>query len=165
MTLKDILQRCLNELEWKDAIEHDESDDTDYVSTGYLIDGQSYRLVLVTSEKDQILRIMLVSPLRIPKSRIREAALVLNFLNSRMSVGNLEIDATDMLYYRWAIDVEGASAAPAQFKTMIGAATAAFDERRCTAIGAAVFSVMPAEDIIESYVQEAENLRVPRFVS
>ena len=91
MPLKDLLQQFLNEEEWKDEINHDDDDDTDYINTGYQIDSQNYRLILITDEESQLLKVTLVSPIKIPKLRMKEATFVLNFLNLRSPVGNLAV--------------------------------------------------------------------------
>jgi hypothetical protein len=68
-------------------INHDDDDDTDYISTGYQIDGQNYRLILTADEESQLLKLTLVSPIKVPKLRMKEATFVLNFLNLRSPVG------------------------------------------------------------------------------
>lgn len=157
MFLKDVLQQFLNEEEWKDEINHDDNDDTDYIDTGYQIDGQNYRLILITDEESQLLKVTLVSPIKIPKPRMKETTFVLNFLNLRLPVGHLAVSLDDgTLYYRWEISVDGATAAPQQFRTLIGAASGAFDEIRSAAIGAAAFSKASVEEIFKDY-DEAVN--------
>ena len=152
MPLKDVLQQFLNEEEWKDEINHDADDDTDYINTGYQIDGQNYRLILITDEESQLLKVTLVSPIKIPKLRMKEATFVLNFLNLRSPVGNLAMSFEDgTLFYRWEISVGGATAATQQFRTLIGAASGAFDEIRSAAIGAAAVSKVSVEDIYKDY--------------
>ena len=76
MTLKDVMQQFLNEVEWEDEIEHDDSDDTDFVSTDLQIEEQKYRLILITAEEAKTIRMLLVSPIRIPKQRAKETAFV-----------------------------------------------------------------------------------------
>ena len=51
MALKDVFQQFLNDVEWEDEIAHDDSDDTDFISTGCQIDSQRYRLILITSRE------------------------------------------------------------------------------------------------------------------
>jgi hypothetical protein len=151
MALKDVLQQFLDSEQWQDEIAHDDRDDTDFISTGFQIDGQRYRLILITAELPVTLRVVLISPLKIPKARARGAAIVLNALNVRLAYGNLEMDEEGSVYFRWGMDVEGATAVPMQFGHLINAATSAFDELRTAAIGAAAFSKQPAEDIIDEY--------------
>jgi hypothetical protein len=157
MALKEVLQQFLNDVEWKDEIVHDDGDDTDFVSTGLQIDGQRFRLILITAEKGQTIRVLLVSPITIPKPRAREAAVVLNSLNLRIRFGNLEMDDEGAVYYRWGMDIEGATAGPRQFRNLIDAGTSAFDELHCAAIGAAAFTRQPAREIIKAYTKAVEK--------
>ncbi len=57
MALKDLLQQFLNNEKWGDEIEHDDDDGTDYISTGIDIDGQGYRLILITDEQSGTIRV------------------------------------------------------------------------------------------------------------
>jgi hypothetical protein len=151
MALKDVLQQFLDSEQWQDEIAHDDRDDTDFISTGFQIDGQRYRLILITAELPVTLRVVLISPLNIPKSRAREAAIVLNALNVRLAYGNLEMDEEGSVYFRWGMHLEGSIAVPMQFGHLINAATSAFDEPRSAAIGAAAFTKQSAEAIITEY--------------
>ena len=81
---------------------------------------------------------------------------MLNHLNLRMGYGNLEMAEDGAAYYRWALDVEGATASPEQFGNLIGAASSAFDEIRSAAIGAAAFTKLSAEQIIGEYQAAVE---------
>jgi hypothetical protein len=146
--LKKVLTLFLNEVNWKDAIEHDNDRNTDFVSVGYAIDGQSYRLVLIADERFTSLAVLLTSPIRIPKPRAKEATFLLNFLNGHMRCGHLEMGGNGEVLFNWVIDV-GGGAAPCQFHRLVSAASYAFDEKSSTAIGAAAFSKQSAEEIIE----------------
>jgi hypothetical protein len=157
MTLKDVLQQFLNDEQWEDEIVHDDGDNTDFINTGFQIDGQRYRLILITAEKIQTIRALLVSPIKIPKPRAKEAASVLNSLNIHICYGNLEMDNEGAVYYRWGIDIEGTTAAPKQFGSLISAATSAFDELRSSAIGAAAFTKQSAQEIIREYKRAVEK--------
>jgi hypothetical protein len=159
MSLKDLFQEALNELEWEDEILHDEDVDTDYINTSYGIDGQSYRLQIVTDEDSQTIRVMMMSPIRIPKARMREAAYVLNFLNTGIRAGNLQMSEDGSIHYRWNLDVEGSTPSTKQFVNMISAGAGTFDEIRCTAIGTAAFTKQPAEDIFKDLNAMIENRR------
>lgn len=151
MTFKEVFQIALNELEWDDEIDHDDSDDTDFISTGYSIDGQSYQLTIVTDEGRQRLSVTMKSPIAIPKGRQKDGAIVVNALNVGMAVGNLEFAANGSLFYRWAIDVDGTAPSAAQIKTLVSAAAAAFDELRTSMIGKVAFTKQPGEDIVTEY--------------
>lgn len=158
MALKGIMQQFLDEVDWKDEIEHDNDDATDFVSTGLQIDGQNYRLILITDENAQTIRVSLVSPIRIPKLRVKEAAFVLNAINLRIRFGNLELDDEGVVYYRWGMDIEGGTASPTQFRNLISAASASFDGPRCAAIGASAFTRKTGESIIKEYVKAMEGI-------
>jgi hypothetical protein len=67
LALKDVLQQFLDSENWEDQIAHDDLDNTDFISAGFVIAGQRYRLILITAEVPQTIRVVLVSPLRIPK--------------------------------------------------------------------------------------------------
>jgi hypothetical protein len=151
MALKDVLQQFLDSEQWEDRIAHDDGDNTDFISCGFQIDGQRYRLILITTEVPETIRVVLISPLRVPKARSREAAIVLNALNVHMAYGNFELDDEGSVYFRWGFDLEGAIAAPMQFGHLINAGTSAFDELRASVIGAAAFSQQTAEVIISEY--------------
>jgi hypothetical protein len=151
MALKDVLQQFLDSENWEDQIAHDDSDNTDFISTGLVIDGQRYRLILIAAEVLQTIRLVLISPLKVPKARSRETAIVLNALNVHMAYGNFEMDDEGSVYFRWGFDVEGATAVPEQFGHLINAGTSAFNQLRASVIGAASFSKQPAETIILEY--------------
>jgi hypothetical protein len=151
MALKDVLQQFLDSEQWEDRIAHDDSDNTDFISTGFFVDGQRYRLILMTSELAETIRVVLISPLKVPKARSREAAIVLNALNVHMAYGNFELDDEGSVYFRWGMDLEFAQAVPQQFGHLINAGTSAFNELRASVIGAAAFSKQPAETIISDY--------------
>jgi hypothetical protein len=163
MALKDVLQQFLDSEQWEDRIAHDDGDNTDFINTGFVIDGQRYRLILITAEVPETIRVVLISPLRVPKARSREAAIVLNALNVHMAYGNFELDDEGSVYFRWGFDVEGATAVPRQFGHLINAGTSAFNELRASVIGAAAFSKQPAETIISEYkkaiARPAEEIR------
>jgi hypothetical protein len=156
MQLKDVLQQFLNSEEWKDEIEHDDSDNTDFISTRYGIKGQTYDLQLTADQDRQVIRVLMVSPITMPGGRRTEAAIVVNGLNSRMGFGNLGINDDGAIYYRWAMDVEGATAAPQQFANMVAMAASAFDNIRCAALGAAAFSKQSGEEILKDYQEAVE---------
>jgi hypothetical protein len=151
MALKDVLQQFLDDEQWEDQIAHDHSDNTDFINTGFVIDGQRYRLILITADVPQTIRVVLISPLKVPKARSREAAIVLNALNVHMAYGNFELDDEGILSFRWGMDLEFAKAVPQQFGHLINAGTSAFNELRAAVIGAAAFSKQPAETIILEY--------------
>jgi hypothetical protein len=151
LALKDVLQQFLDSENWEDQIAHDDLDNTDFISAGFVIAGQRYRLILITAEVPQTIRVVLVSPLRIPKDRFREAAIVLNSLNVHMAYGNFEMDDEGSVFFRWGFDLEGATAVPMQFGHLINAGTSAFNELRASVIGAAAFSNQSAEVIIHDY--------------
>jgi hypothetical protein len=164
MSLKNVLQEFLKEMDWKDEINHNDDNNTDYISTVLLIGGQNYQLILIADEHAQLLKIVLLSPITIPTHRMKEATFVLNFLNIRVPVGNFATSLDDgTFYYRWEISVEGATAAPQQFRTLLGAATQAFNDTRNSAIGAVAFSKLPVEEIYKEYdeaVKKAHSLKV-----
>ena len=60
---------------------------TPIISAPGIKSGQNYRLILITDEKSQLLKVTLVSPIKVPKLRMKEATFVLNFLNLRSPVG------------------------------------------------------------------------------
>jgi hypothetical protein len=151
MALKKILQQFLDSEQWEDRIAHDDSDNTDFINTGFVIDGQRYRLILITADVPVTIRLVLISPLKVPKARAREAAIVLNALNLHMAYGNFELDDEGSVHFRWGFDLEGATAVPMQFGHLINAGTSAFNELRASVIGAAAFSNQPAEVIISEY--------------
>jgi len=154
MQLKDVLQQFMNVEDWKDEIEHDDSDNTDFINTKFDIDGQVHTLLLITDQDNQTIKVMMVSPIKIPKPRTKEAAIVMNGLNNRINYGNIGFRDDGTIYYRWTMDVEGATAASQQFATMVAAASSAFDTLRGTAIGAAAFSKQSGDEILKDYQKE-----------
>jgi len=153
MALKDVLQQFLNDVKWKDEIKHADNENTDFISVGYEIGGQSYRLLVITDEKFKTLAALLTSPIRIPTPRAKEATFVLNFLNVHLRCGHFEMGENGEVFFNWVIDTDGTAAAPKQIGSLISAAAASFSEQNCTAIGAAAFSKQSAEDIIEELKQ------------
>jgi hypothetical protein len=159
MTLKVLFQKALTELEWEDEIKHDESDNTDYINTGFTIDGQTYRLTLYTDEEKQFLSILMKSPINIPRIRHTEAAVVINALNTRMRLGNLECNDEGGVYYRWTMDVEDSTPSTTQLKNMIRSASGVFDELRVGAIGSVAFTKLSASEILSEYESNIEKMQ------
>ena len=158
MSLKEVFQEALDELEWADEIRHDDSDNSNYVNTLFGIDGQIYALLISTHEYSKTIKLYLTSPIRIPKARSKEGAYVLNYFNCCIPFGNLESSEEGSVYYRWCIDVEGTTPSTKQFLNMINAATRSFSELRVAAIGAAAFSKNPVEEILREYNEAVNNL-------
>ena len=158
MSLKDVFQSYLNEMEWEDEIQHDEDANSDYIVTQYSIDDQAYTLQLSTHEDRQQLKIVMQSPISIPQKRFDVACQIVNFINARMPVGNLEIGENGIVYYRWSIDVEGSNAATMQFKKMVAAAGNAFDQIRAPAIVAAALTKQNVKEIMDDYIESLEVL-------
>ena len=158
MTFKEVFQAALDQMEWDDDIAHDDSDNTDFINTGYSIDGQSYRLILVTDEDRQRISISMKSPISIPKNRQKDGAFVVNALNVGLSVGNLEFTENGSIYYRWAIDVDGSAPSADQIKTLIGAAGSAFDELRASMLGKVAFTKQTGEEIVAEYREAVSQM-------
>ena len=158
MTLKEAFQQALDQLGWSDEITHDDSDDTDFINTGYSIDGQSYRLTIITDERRQRLAVSMKCPIAIPKARQIDGAIVINALNVGLVVGNLEFPADGSVHYRWAIDVDGTTPSPEQIKVLINSATGTFDELRVSIIGQVAFTKQSGEEIVSEYWQAVEQL-------
>lgn len=161
MALKDVFQEALDELGWEDEITHDDSDDTDFINTGYSIDGQSYRLTIITDERRQRMAVSMKCPIAIPKARQKDGAVVINALNVGLVVGNLEFPASGAVHYRWAIDVDGTTPSPEQIKVLVNAATGTFDELRVSIIGKVAFTKQSGEEIASEYWEAVEKLNTP----
>jgi hypothetical protein len=156
MQLKDVLQRFLKLEEWEDEIVHDDDDNTDFIDTRMEIDGQVYTLQLVTDQEKQVIKVTLISPIAMPERRRMEGGIVVNGLNNRMSFGNLGILDDGRIYYRWAMTMDGITATPQQFGSMVAAASSAFDNLRGTAIGTAAFSKQSGQQILKDYHEAVE---------
>ena len=151
MSLKEVLQEFLKIEEWEDEIYHDSSDDTDFVDTQIYIDGQIHSLMLLTDENNHVMRVAMTSPIVVPKSRGKEASFLVNGLNNAMGYGNLAIQDSGNFIWRWAVNVEGVTAAPIQIANMFRVAVGPFDTLRRTAMGAAAFSKQSGEEILKDY--------------
>jgi hypothetical protein len=148
MTLKDVLQQFLNDEEWEVEITYNDSDDTYSITEDYEIDDQRYIVSLTTSEEPQEIGIYMFSPIKIPKTRAKEAALVLNHLNSGTRFGTFIIGVTGGVFFRCHIAVDGATAAPERFAWLLNTAADAFFDTRVESIAAAAFTKRSAADII-----------------
>lgn len=151
--LKNALQEFLDSVAWKDQLKHDPDDDTDYVRTGYGIDGRRYDLVLAADEANQSLKISLLSPFMMPAKRRTNAALVITALNQSLAIGAFFMNSDGEVYYYDVLDVEGAGASPKQFENMLAAGGGAFSELRCVALGAAAYTKQSGEEIIADFEQ------------
>lgn len=158
MTLKDVLQDALDQMGWEDDIDHDESDNTDFINTGYSIDDQPYRLIIIADEDTQRFSVTMKSSIAIPKSRQKDAALVVNALNVGLSVGNLEFSENGSVYFRWAIDVDGSTPSPDQIRSLIVFAEYAFDELRASTIAKVVFTKQGGEKIVGEYREAVKQM-------
>jgi hypothetical protein len=151
MSLKKLLQQALDELKWQGQIQHDDKDDTDYIRTSYRINDQKYGLLIVVGEATKTISLTVISSIKIPASRIKEAAFVVNHLNYGLSFGNLEISGDGDVYFRWGLDVEGSTPGTKQIYNLISAAGSAFSEFRVGAIGDSAFTELSGEKIIADY--------------
>lgn len=154
MTIKQVFQAALNEWEWEDEIEYDESDDTDIVKTSYSIDEKRYSFVMWSDERRQWISISVKSPLSIPDARRADGALLLNYFNSGMSIGKFTMGMNDgYVYYSNTIDIEGTEAVPMLFSNMRIAAASAFGEQRFSAIAAVAYTKQKLKSIIDEFAQ------------
>lgn len=151
MALIDVLQFLNDEELEVEKIEYNDSNDTYSISADYEIDGQSYPFLLTTSEGPQEIGIFMTSPTKIPKTRAKEAALVLNHLNWGMRFGKLVMTDTGEIEFDCAIPVEGAKAEPEQFARLLKSAADAFFHIRVESIAAAAFTKRSAADIIDAF--------------
>ncbi len=152
MLLKDAFQAAMDEWEWEDSIDHDESDDTYIMRTGVLIDGQRYSFVIWTDEDRKWISISVKSPVTVPESRRQEAAALLNYFNCGTRIGKLCLHEDDgTLYYENTMDIEGSDPSVTLFTNMRNRAEEAFGEARCSAIGAIAFSKQKLKSVIEDY--------------
>ncbi len=149
MTLKETLQAFLDELDWEDEIGEHEGEH--FIDTGYKVEAQRCRLQFITNEATQLIRVSLRSPISVPDDRRVVGAVVLNALNLRLPVGALHMDEDGVIYFAWAIDVEGSGASTKQFVNMVAAAGSAFDRVRTAAIGAAAYTQFSAKRILAEY--------------
>ena len=62
------------------------------------------------------------------------------------------------IFFTWAMDVEESTPSAKQFINMLGAAEAAFDRLRTTAIGAAAYSQLSAKRILAEYHAGVEEM-------
>ena len=159
MSLKNLLQKALNELEWQGHIQHDDKDNTDYIKTSYLINNQKYGLLIVVGEAVKTISLTVISSIKIPYARIKEAAFVVNHLNYGLSFGNLEISGDGDVYFRWGVDVEGSVPGTKQIYNLISAAGSAFSEFRVGAIGDSAFTELSGEKIVADYEEVVSGQR------
>ena len=158
MLLKDAFQAAMDEWEWEDSIDHDESDDTYIMRTRYYIEGQSYSFVILTDEDRKWITISVKSPVIIPEARRADAAVLLNYFNCGIRIGKLCVHEDDgTVYYENTMDIEGTEPAPMLFSNMRDRAGSAFDESRCNAIGALSFTKQKLRSIIEEYEESLKS--------
>lgn len=93
----------------------------------------------------------MISSIKIPVARIKEAAFVINHLNYGLSFGNLEISGDGDVYFRWGVDVEGSTPGTKQIYNLISAAGSAFSEFRVGAIGDSAFTELSGEKIVTDF--------------
>jgi hypothetical protein len=157
MSLKDVLQEFMNGEEWEDEIQHDDSDNTDFVNTQIDIDGQIHTLLLLTDDDNHLMQVAMFSPIVVPKERRNDACVLVNGLNNRMRYGNLLIQDSGNFAWRWAVNVEGIIAAPIQIANMFRVAVGAFDTLRRDAMGAAAFSKQSGKELLDNYFKASEE--------
>ena len=85
-------------------------------------------MTFVTFQDRQEIKVILSSPISVPEARRNDAPLIINRLNLRLGVDNLELTEEGKVYYRWSFGVEGSVASPAQIRNMLMSGMRAFDE-------------------------------------
>lgn len=158
--LKDVFQAALDKWEWPDKISHDESDDTDYISTDYSIDKQKYRFVMYTDESTKDIIINLYSPIIIPKDRQEAGAILMNFFNSGMRAGgSISMSPDGEVVYKKSTNVSGTTASIEQFEVLRYLAGGIFDSeaKRTSAIGAVAFTKQVIDSIITDFLSSIEG--------
>jgi len=159
-TLKDVFQAALDKWEWSDKIEHDDSDDTDYISTDYSIDQQKYRLVIFTDERTRDIVINLYSPIIIPPDRQNAGAFLMNFFNSGLRASaSIMMSPDGKVVYKNSTNVSGTSASVEQFEILKALAGVIFESetQRTRAIGAVAFTKQSIDSIIEDFLSSLDG--------
>lgn len=152
MTLKDVLQQFLNEMEWHDDITYDADIDEHVVATSIVVDEKTYRLFLHTDEPLKLLKIFLYVPFDLPRDRLETASSVVNVLNRSLHTGHLEVFETGEIRYRNAVDVENIEASAAFFHNLLAAACGTFQRRpMINALGSLTFTSSSQDQIISEF--------------
>ena len=154
MLLIEAFQSALNEWDWDDEIEHDESDGTDFMRTSLSLHEQSFSFVVWTDQARQWIGLSLRSPLIIPEIRRDTAAILCNFFNAGMRIGKfVAYPADGGVCFEQIIDIEGSDPTSQLFSNLRIAAESAFGEKRFAAFVDGALTDRDIEVIIGDFLE------------
>ena len=162
MRLTAVLAAWLKEQEWKDEVEINEGRDFSRVATEIPIAEQDHRLYLECGEKEERFLVFFYSPLNVPASRIKDAAVLMNRINQRLPLGRVVTpdDGTPRpVQYKAVIDVEGSEFASEQITNMVASGISVFEDFG-SVFGALAVTKQSADQIWDEFLKaekEAEE--------
>jgi hypothetical protein len=127
MRLADKIQEWLDEQEWTDEQLRDDENSSSRVSTGYLIDGQSYRLFIESDENRDWIKVFLYAPIRTKENKRQEMCELLNRINLSSVCGKIYITPDGTICVQSAIDVEGADPSVNMISNLVSGCVGFYD--------------------------------------
>lgn len=156
----EVMEAVLFELEWDDPLTYDADERRCVYDTGIMINDQKFELFCSVDDGVDLATVYLYAPLRVPSERLSETLTLVNYINTRLLLGLVNVFEDGQLQFRCRIDVEGGTLGPTMVMTMIDAAIKTFREwferLALVALGGAT-----ADDIIAA-AREEEQLTEDR---
>ena len=156
MRLADKVQEWLNAVEWEDDIERDEEAQTSGMTTGYSIEGQSYKLWIETDEKREWIKLYLYAPINVQQKKRAEVALLFNHINTCRSEGSLQFLQNGKIVFRHTIDVENAQPSVEMINNMLSSASGVF-ESWFEEISAVALTKTTAQEIFDQLEEASQG--------
>ncbi len=124
----EVMEDVLSELEWDDPLTYDADESRCVYDTGIMINDQKFELFCSVDDGVDLATVYLYAPLRVPAERLTETLTLVNYINTRLLLGLLNVFEDGQLQFRCRIDVEGGTLGPTMVITMIDAAIRTFRE-------------------------------------
>jgi hypothetical protein len=148
--LRETLRNAISYWGWQERICHDPTSQTDFVSTTYIKHNGEFCYTLTSCEKNRTIGIHVTSPIQIPRVRITDTLLVMNYFNAQNTTGSYYVSNAGDLCYRWEISVFGGPIGIEAFRTLRDAGKKSFEGTYNSFLTAA-FTNKPALEIIQNH--------------
>lgn len=157
MKLAAVIQAFIEQENWDDTVDIDETTGDSTLHTGFEIRNQIFDLYLEGDESSEFLSVFLYAPFRIIEGKSVDAIMLVNFINDRYRYrGRLCITDSGQIRYREVIDTENLEASPAMIDNMLSSAYALFD-LHTEALGAVALTRKTYEAIRAEYDRKYEQ--------
>jgi len=161
---REVMEAALLELDWNDPVTYDEEESRCLYDTGVMIHDQRFELYCSIDDELDLATVYMYAPLRVPHDRMADTLMLVNFINTRLLLGLLNVFEDGQIQFRCRIDVEGGKLAPLMVISMVDAAIKTYREW-FERIALVVLGSTTAEQVIGQVQSEDKQLEDRRKAS